>query len=415
LILVIIAGMFVPFSIGTGTQSSLNAAILMVVLLIGLWIFQMVALRSSGIHHVSASFWPAIALIGSGLLSFGFGQFNWFPTPGASDSAQFGGVMIFVLSAGTFLLVSHHLQHAVTLKWLAFVYVGFVGLYVVANVVDPLGNLVIHFYQRLTNESMFWAWFAAMGFSQAVFNTRLKLPVRVVIGLLVACGLYVAWFQKQGWTSGWFPMVVAIAVTVFIARPKLAVPGGLVIVLLLFINSQIVSSEVMVGDNEYSMVTRLAAWDILFQIIKVSPIFGLGPANYYWYTRLFPIMGYNVVFNSHNNYVDLIAQNGLIGLGVYLWFFWAVGKDIWKNSRRTREGFDRAFLYGCFGGLIATVVAGMLGDWVLPFVYNIGLEGFRSSVLPWMFLGGAIALCRRISAGSAASIEPVIETGAHAA
>jgi hypothetical protein len=38
------------------------------------------------------------------------------------------------------------------------------------------------------------------------------------------------------------------------------------------------------------------------------------------------------------------------------------------------------------------MVAAMLGDWVLPFVYNVGLDGFRSSGLAWMFLGAAIAL-----------------------
>jgi hypothetical protein len=44
------------------------------------------------------------------------------------------------------------------------------------------------------------------------------------------------------------------------------------------------------------------------------------------------------------------------------------------------------------------VFAGLLGDWVIPFYYNIGLEGFRASVIGWMFLGGLIAL-QRIEAG----------------
>ena len=38
------------------------------------------------------------------------------------------------------------------------------------------------------------------------------------------------------------------------------------------------------------------------------------------------------------------------------------------------------------------LVAGMLGDWVIPFVYNVGLKGFRASVLGWIFLGGLVAL-----------------------
>jgi hypothetical protein len=33
-----------------------------------------------------------------------------------------------------------------------------------------------------------------------------------------------------------------------------------------------------------------------------------------------------------------------------------------------------------------------LADWFLPFVYNIGFEGFQSSILIWMLFGGSLAL-----------------------
>jgi hypothetical protein len=38
------------------------------------------------------------------------------------------------------------------------------------------------------------------------------------------------------------------------------------------------------------------------------------------------------------------------------------------------------------------VVVGMMGDWILPFFYNIGLSGFRSSMLGWLFLGGLVSV-----------------------
>jgi hypothetical protein len=34
----------------------------------------------------------------------------------------------------------------------------------------------------------------------------------------------------------------------------------------------------------------------------------------------------------------------------------------------------------------------MLGDWVLPFVYNIGMSGFRTGLVAWLFLGGLVVL-----------------------
>ena len=47
---------------------------------------------------------------------------------------------------------------------------------------------------------------------------------------------------------------------------------------------------------------------------------------------------------------------------------------------------------GALGGLGGTLVAAVLVDWVLPFVYNIGMTGFRSSILAWVFLGGLVSI-----------------------
>jgi O-antigen ligase len=132
----------------------------------------------------------------------------------------------------------------------------------------------------------------------------------------------------------------------------------------------------------------------MYEVIKVNPIFGLGPANYYWYSALFPILGYYVPFNSHNNYIDIIAQTGLVGLVAFIWFAWEVAKAGLNLRKRVPDGFPKAYLYGALGGLGGMIVAGMFGDWVVPFVYNVGLDGFRSSGLAWMFLGALIAMER---------------------
>jgi O-antigen ligase len=97
-------------------------------------------------------------------------------------------------------------------------------------------------------------------------------------------------------------------------------------------------------------------------------------------------------FNSHSQYVDLIAQTGYLGLLSFLWVFFAFGRLSWKISKQLTDGFERAYAHGVLAGIIATIVAAFLGDWVLPFVYNVGLSGFRASILPWIFMGGVISL-----------------------
>jgi len=105
-------------------------------------------------------------------------------------------------------------------------------------------------------------------------------------------------------------------------------------------------------------------------------------------------MGYNVQFNSHNNYVDIIAQVGLLGMAAFMWFvveIGALGLRLRKKFDHT-FGFTHAYVIGTLAGLGGSLVAGVLGDWFIPFVYNIGVRGFRSSVIAFLFLGGLVVI-----------------------
>ena len=140
--------------------------------------------------------------------------------------------------------------------------------------------------------------------------------------------------------------------------------------------------------------------------MQVNPLTGLGPANYYWYAPLFPILGYSVRFSSHNNYLDIIAQTGLLGLLCFLWFIVAFSSLAWRLTKKLPEGFSRAYVIGALGGLAGSLIAGMLGDWVIPFVYNVGLSGMRASLLGWLFLGGVVAVEQMIRRQELQLIEP---------
>ncbi len=148
----------------------------------------------------------------------------------------------------------------------------------------------------------------------------------------------------------------------------------------------------LISSDAYSWGTRVDAWVIILRISQESPLFGLGFSNYYWYTPLFPIRGWPVSFNSHSQYIDLIAQVGILGLLCFFWVFLALGRVGWNLKNRFPDGFARAYTSGVLAGLAATLVAAFLVDWVLPFVYNIGFNGFRASILPWIFFGGLISL-----------------------
>lgn len=391
-----VVSLMVPLAIGTGSKTGINAMVLFLGFLLGLWVLDMIAIKRQirlfPYRPVIASLVFAVVAI----VAFGFGQLPWFFMKPATLAAQFGGLLIFLMSIGAFLLVAHQIQSIDELKWLTWVFLG-MGFIVFVLRLFPSSFRIVEkiFVRQAVLGATFFVWLVAIAASQALFNPKLAPRGRVFLGLLVVIFFYVTFEGDNSyWISGWLPPVIALVTVLLLGRPQwglvAVVLGGLV----LAYNYSQATNVFNEGDNTYSTLTRLEAWKIMLEIIKVNPVFGLGMANYYFYTPLFPILGYKIKFNSHNNYIDIVAQTGLVGLLCFLWLFgelWLLG---WRMRNQVPEGFPRAYVIGALGGLVGTLALGALGDWVIPFVYNIGMEGFRASVFAFFFLGGLVALAR---------------------
>jgi O-antigen ligase len=398
IVLLVIASVAVPFGIGTGTQTEINTAVLGTAALSGLWILDLILIKKNASFFWGRAIYPVLVIIFSAIISFGFGQVNWFsgvyPAP---IRAQLGGLALFVLSCFAFLLTANQIKDSKWLQGMVFAFLAAGSLYIVLRIVELpipiLGNL----FKPGSTGSVFWIWMVVLATSQAIYNKNLQFYWRLLLGGLILATLFVAIVKGRDWTSGWLPALVGAAATIWLGLPKNL---KVISVVVGTFSAMIIPSLIpllMTGDNPYSLVTRLEAWKILWEIIKVNPLFGVGPANYYWYTPLFSIMGYfSLSFNSHNNYIDILAQTGFLGLFAFLWFAFDTGRLAWLVKDKVSEGFERAYIIGGFGGLLGILTAGMFGDWVIPFVYNVGYAGFRSSILGWIFLGGIVALAKKV-------------------
>ena len=383
LLLASVVGLVIPF-LG---PSGLNATMILIGLLLGLWLLDMLVIQRQIQLAPSRTVLPLLSFLIISIISFGVGQLPWLNFAlHAPLGAQLGGLAIIVLSVGAFFLMAnqmHDLRWLSTLTW-AFLAVGALSI-LVRSVFPVFGLPTRNWFMPVG--TMFYIWLVAMAFSQALLNKDLHWVWRITLGGLVLITLYVLFVLKFGDKSGWLSAFACIAAIIAVRSWR----AGLALIPITVVAAVYMWSG-LIATDEYSITTRFDAWIIMGQIIKISPILGLGFANYYWYTPLFPIRGYAVSFNSHNNYVDIMAQTGLVGLVCFLWILWEVGWLGWQLRERVPAGFAQAYVYGALGGLVAMAVAGMLGDWVLPFFYNVGLNGLRSSVLGWLFLGGLVGL-----------------------
>ena len=198
---------------------------------------------------------------------------------------------------------------------------------------------------------------------------------------------YVSLAQQYDWKSGWVPSAVAAAALVGL-RFRKVIPFTIPFV------SMVAAylAQDLIATDQYSWGTRVDAWLVVLDISRVNPIIGLGFSNYYWYAKVFSIRGYLIKFNSHSQFVDIIAQTGILGLFCFLWILFEIGRLAWKLMNQLPDGFAKGYSYGVFAGVLGSLMAAFLVDWLLPFAYNIGLDGVRASILPWIFFGGLISV-----------------------
>ena len=120
-------------------------------------------------------------------------------------------------------------------------------------------------------------------------------------------------------------------------------------------------------------------------------LLGTGPAGYaVYYMSLFP----NQAMATHNNYIDIIAETGIIGTFFYIWL---MGGLVWQGLKvvqrlRGRQDFKEALAVAAFGGLIGCIVIMAFGDWMLPFAYTQTIAGFNYTIYSWLFIGALLAL-----------------------
>lgn len=394
--LMIASALLVPYTLSTGAQNGLNGGILLLILLVGVWVLDMVVIQRRIWLLPSRPVNVALVFVVLACLAFISGQLPWYATQSAPLLAQVAGLALYLLSVAAFLVPGHLLRSDQELSKLVWLFLGIGAIFVFSRYVPGLERSLMRALPRgVTSGAPMYLWIASLVTGQLIWNGSLSRWVKAGLGLLLAALLYTHLGEGRFWLSGWLPLVVSIAVIIVLSRPRLGILLSFGAAAVLLLNTNLINEILNEGDNAYSMLTRWEALRIILSIVSVNPFLGLGMANYYYFTPLYSILGYSVQFSSHNNYVDLVAQSGLLGLLAFFWLCWEIWRVGWRLRTIVPDGFPKAFVYGALGGLVGMVVSGALGDWIIPFVYNIGLEGFRSSMVGWYMLGGLLLLERQ--------------------
>lgn len=399
----------VDLPISTGTSSPINLTILTVAGLTGLWIFRMLVLDKQVRLVPSAINWPLLGFIIVAGLAWlaGYAILDWrVNLPGNALQVQAGQFAMFALAAAALLLAANHPLDEATLKWWS----GIILLLGVVAISSDLLRLRPHPLPAAIGSMHMWPFVLLT--AQLLFNPTLRTRKWQILGWAIV-GLWAYWFLFGPWvfnTKGkWAPAVMAIGFLLALRSFKLTALLGLVGLAILVVTGYV---ETMIGA-ELATGTgyRPLVWRDVIEMTSQSWLLGLGPVNYmyYWPTlgvdslayqeyigkhpSLVMELGLSMRIPSHNMWIDLLAQTGLVGLLMFLVFAVLTLRLGWRLGRQLPPSFLKAHTYGVMCGFAALLIGSFwFADWLIPFVYNITIRGFRHSVYSWLLLGTLISI-----------------------
>ncbi len=109
--------------------------------------------------------------------------------------------------------------------------------------------------------------------------------------------------------------------------------------------------------TQEDFLSRSWIWRDTGAMIRAQALFGVGIGAY---EKVFPIYGSNtsnyiVVTHSHNDYLQVLADTGLIGGALMVWFLMLLFRAMWQ-SVRSPDALLAGVALGCSGGVFALLV-----------------------------------------------------------
>jgi hypothetical protein len=398
--LLVVAAIVVPIRFYTGTEVTLNPATLLIPALALLWLVDGVLHRRLALT-LSRANRPLGLFLLAGLMSLLIGNALWDPAVPRSPNlvlVQLSQWAIFVLAAAAFWLSAALLRDERRVGVLTVSLLVLAGLLAIVRVLPGGLGLIGRYTTGAVDRAPYWAVLAAVAGGQLLFNDKLTRGQRSALGAIALAIVAYAFFLERQTASNWLGVAAALATLLWLRIEKWRT-----LVLVLALVALVIAFPLVYqfagGEDEWeeSGGSRLTLIGRVLEVAMRNPITGIGPASYRAYANVKPLQygrafWVNPQINSHNNYVDLFAHVGLLGLGLFCWFAWELWRMGLRLVDRPISGFLRGYVSAGLATLVAALVLMAFADWILPFVYNIGFPGFQASLLVWVVLGGLVAV-----------------------
>lgn len=381
--------------IRTGSETKLTVTFILLNVWALLWLFKMLVVQRKFTLLPAAINWTALFFICLATLSFIWSSLFVDHQVGfLYNNKLLPRLMTFdvmIISPLASLLFANHLRSERSFKWIAWWFVAVGSVFWIRYFIPWSSANVIN------TDGQFSAFVCAFALGQLFCNRRLRWYMRLALVGIIGIWMYVQIQLGMSWLSGWLPVVLAIGTVSFLYSRKVTLLLVLAAAFYVVAISDVFEAN-LERENEESGVTRTAAWEQALGIAKDHLLLGTGPAGYHYYLTAYGAYDSGIAQLSHNNFVDVIAQNGVGGFIAYISFWIGAGIMTWKLLWvPVQDGFLRGVKISLLACYPVTLLSMMLGDWVIPFPYTQTLAGIDYTIWHWMMAGMTVALYHFLS------------------
>ena len=377
--------MIAPFDLPTGTESKLPIVLITTLALGAIWFGTMII---RGYWHMQPSplnkpalFFGIVCLLAYIWSSIWRDPVINLSLFGRFEIVQIGSLLTYYASLLTLVLIGNYAHTEARLKYIVIAFLVLGMLMTLLQVAKINHNF-------LTDRGLWGLWFVVPAFCFIFAEKPPRWYWRLLLLLGIALNIYQTFWVNLQWKSGWVPTVIGILIAILIRSRRWFVIALIAIGIIAFANQSFIA-DMTRSEEEEGADQRISIWEINLKLIRDHWLLGTGPAGYaVYYMTYWP----TDARSSHNNYLDIIAQFGVLGVFSWVWLAFIGTFEGLRLYLRAPPGFFKTLAWMTTSGWLAAQASMMLGDWVLPFAYNQTIAGYKYTVYSWIFLGTLIAL-----------------------
>jgi putative inorganic carbon (HCO3(-)) transporter len=106
---------------------------------------------------------------------------------------------------------------------------------------------------------------------------------------------------------------------------------------------------------------RVEIWQDAWKLFTNHPVFGVGLETYEYLNRV-SAEGHGYFGDTHDYYLKVMAETGILGLLAFLWLLGVIFREGWRLFRTAEDGFLKSLGLGFAALMVCAIILNLFGD-----------------------------------------------------